>query len=129
MAEAAPQMPGMTPQPAQGGPQQAPMGVSSVTGPTPNRGLEAAGMQRLGMVIKILTDLLPMVGATSEVGVAAMDAIKKFAKYIPAGTVSPASERNNIEQMAMRNQENSATLQQMKPQMGTGTPQQPPQAA
>lgn len=129
MAEAAPQMPGMTPQPAQGGPQQAPMGVSSVTGPTPNRGVEAAGTQRVAMALKSLTDALPMVGATSELGIAIMDFIKKSAKWIPAGTVSPAAERNNIEQMALRNQENSATLQQMKPQMGAGTPQQPPQAA
>ena len=84
-------------------------------------------MQRLAMVVKQLTDILPMLGATSEIGMAAMDAIKKFAKFIPAGTVSPAAERNNIEQMAMRNQENSATLQQMKPQMGAPSPQPQPQ--
>ena len=105
------------------------MGASSMSGPTPNRGMEAAGMQRLAMVVKQLTDILPMLGATSEIGMAAMDAIKKFAKFIPAGTVSPAAERNNIEQMAMRNQENSATLQQIKPQAAAAPPAQPPQAA
>ena len=106
--------------PGQGGPQQAPMGVSSVTGPTPNKGFEAAGIQKLGMAIKLMTDALPLVGATSEIGSALMDSIKKLSKHVQPGAMNPASERNNIEQMAMRNQQNSQMQQQMKQQAGGG---------
>lgn len=102
--------------PGQGGPQQAPMGSSSITGPTPNRGFEAAGMQKLGMAIKLMTDALSLIGATSEVGHQIMDSIKKLSKHVQPGTMNPASERNNIEQMAMRNQQNSQLQQQMKQQ-------------
>lgn len=118
--------------PGQGGPQQAPMGSSSITGPTPNRGFEAAGMQKLAMAIKMLTDALPLLGATSEVGGQVMDTIKKLGKHIQPGAMTPASERNNIEQMAMRNQQNSQLQQQMKQQQagagaeaGAGSPPMP----
>lgn len=110
--------------PAAGGdsPQQAPMGVSSVTGPTPNKGFEAAVIQRLGGMINTLTELLPMVGATSEMGNMIMDTIKKFSKHVPPGASSPASERNNLQQQMMRNQQNMAMEQQMR-----GGGQQQPQ--
>ena len=47
----------------QGQPQQpqAPFGGTSAMGPTPNRGHEAAGMQKLGMTIKMLEQIIPLV--------------------------------------------------------------------
>src|SRR5262252_6750646 len=103
-----------------GRPQQAPMGVSSVTGPTPNKGYEAAAVQRLGSVINQLVEILPLAGPTDDLGGAIMDAIKKFSKHVPAGADSPASERNNVQGMMMQNQQQMAQAQQM------GRPQQPP---
>jgi hypothetical protein len=120
--------------PAAGGdsPQQAPMGVSSVTGPTPNKGLEAAVIQRLGGMINALTEMLPMVGATSEMGNMIMDTIKKFSKHVPPGASSPASERNNLQQQMMKNQQNMQMQQQMKPggqpSQGAQPPGGPPMA-
>lgn len=109
------------------------MGVSSATGPTPNKGYEAAAQQRLGMVIKILGELIPLAGATSDIGNAAMDAIKKLSKFAPPGSTSPAGERNQIESMMLKNTQNQQMQQQMRPMAQGGQPgaaqQMPPRAA
>ena len=91
------------------------MGVSPATGPTPNKGYEAAAIQRVGLIIKQLTDLLPMAGATSDIGKTVMKAINDLAKHVPPGSTSPAAEKNSIEQMAMRNAQQSQMMQQMRP--------------
>ena len=129
-------MPDAMPMPAGSGlprPQQTqspPMGVSSATGPTPNKGYEAAAMQRLGLVIKQLTDILPLAGATSDIGKTILDVLGKLAKHVPSGSNSQASERNAIDQMAMKNMQASQTNQQlMKPQGQQGQPQMPGMAA
>jgi hypothetical protein len=128
-------MPDAMPMPAGSGlprPQQTqspPMGVSSATGPTPNKGYEAAAMQRLGLVIKNLMDLLPMAGAT-DLGKTINKMIEMGLKHVPAGSNTQASERNAIDQMAMKNMQASQTNQQlMKPQGQQGQPQMPGMAA
>jgi hypothetical protein len=47
-------------------------------------------------------------------------------KYVPAGSVTPASAKNNIEQMAMRNAQQNQQMQALKAQAQQG--QQPAQA-
>ena len=130
-------MPDMAPG-AQSGQQQQtappggapPNGSSPAVGPTQNKGYEAAGLQRLGSVIKMMTDLLPLVGATSDIGKELMSSMTKLSKFVPSGSVSPAADRNNIEQAAMRNTQNNAQMQavQQMRQQGAGG-QQPPKAA
>jgi hypothetical protein len=100
--------PGATGQPAA---KQAPFGSSPATGPTPNRGYEAAAAQKLGLVLKQLGELIPMAGATSEMGMAIMDMIKKGSKYVPQGSVTPAAEKNQIDNMAMKNTQNNQQMQ------------------
>lgn len=107
-----------------GQPAQPPFGTTSATGPTPNRGYEAAGLQRLGLVVKQLEELIPMFGAASEPGKACLDALNKLVKLVPAGSVSPASEKSNIENMAMRNTQANQQMQAIKQQA-----QQQPAAA
>jgi hypothetical protein len=106
-------------------PPQAPMGVSSVTGPTPNKGYEAAAIQRLGGVVNQLAEILPLAGPTSELGNAIMDAIKKFSKHVPAGANTPASERNDLQRRMMQNQQQQAQMQQMMRPQGQGGGAQP----
>jgi hypothetical protein len=119
-------MPETPPQPAGGdSPQQAPMGVSSVTGPTPNKGYEAAVIQGLGVVVNKLTEMLPMVGATSEMGQAIMKSISSLAKHVPSGASNPASEKNVLERDLQRNQQNMQATQQMRSPQQPGA-QQPP---
>lgn len=97
-------------------PQSAPFGTSPATGPTPNRGFEAAGLQRLGSVVKQLNELLPMVGAGSESGREVLKALNILVKLVPSGSQTPAAARNNIEQMALRNTRDNQQMQMLQQQ-------------
>ena len=123
-------MPAITP--AAGAPgqsSQAPFGASPVTGPTPNKGFEAAAMQRLGLVIKQLTDLLGLAGAGSEIGKDILKMLNIATKHVPPGSVSPAAEKNNIERMAMQNAQQGQMAGQMRQQPAAPTPGMPPMKA
>jgi len=100
------------------------MGVSSATGPTPNAGFEAAARQRLGVIIRQLEQMVPQIGATSEIGKDVLKALNMFSKHIQPGEVTPAAERNTLEQTMMQNQQNQAQMQQMRQQPPAGG--QPP---
>jgi len=124
-------MPENTQAAGQGQAQQAPFGTSSSTGPTPNAGYKAAAFQRLGLLTNQLTELLPLLGATSEEGQAVMKAISTLAKLVPTGSSSPTADRNSIQQMAMKNEQNSALQKQMQAQpgqQGAGAPPSMPPA-
>lgn len=109
-------MPPQTPAAVPGAPQpqSAPFGSTPATGPTPNRGYEAAGLQRLGSVVKQLEELIPLVGAASEPGREVLKALGILVKLVPAGSQSPAAQRNNIEQMAMRNTRDNQQMKQLE---------------
>lgn len=100
--------------------QQAPFGQSPATGPTPNKGFEAAAAQRLGMVIKQLEEIIGTAGATSEIGQAALKMLNIGVKMVPPGSVTPASAKNNIEQMAMKNTQQAQQMAQLKQQGAQG---------
>lgn len=138
-------MPGAPPKPAApaggaappaGGPagKQAPFGNSGATQPTPNAGMEAAALQRVGVVIKQVQDIMQMVGAGSEPGKDLLKALNILVKMVPSGNVSNASERNMLEQSLMRNTQNGQQQQMLKqsqaqkPPAGQPAPQAPPMA-
>lgn len=103
------------------------MGTSPVTQATPNKGYEAAGLQQLGVVVKRLESMIPLFGSTSEPGKAVMECLKKLAPFVPAGSVSPAAERNSLQQQMEKNAQNNqqmAAMRQGGPQGG-----QPPGGA
>ena len=109
-------MPDGTPTSVPGQPQtpQAPFGSTPAVQPTPNRGHEAAGMQKLGMLVQGMGDALPLLGPTSEAGMALLDCIKKLSKFVPSGAVSPAGQRNQLEQMALKQGQNNQQMQALK---------------
>lgn len=89
-------------------------------------------MQKLGVVLQGLQDLVPLVGASSDVGQAVLDALKKLAKFVPPGSVTPAAQRNQLEQTAMKQGQNNQQMQQLKAMQGAGgagAQQKPPMAA
>jgi hypothetical protein len=90
------------------------MGVSPASGPTPNKGYEAAGLQKIGMIVKQLEQLIPLLGASSDAGGAALKALNSLAKFVPAGSVTPAAEKNSAEQMMMQATKNNGQLQALK---------------
>ena len=118
-------MPQVNPAPAAPGqkPPQPPFGATPATGATPNKGYEAAGLQKLGVVVKQLEALLPEVGASSDVGKAVLDSLNKLVKFVPAGSVTPAANKNSIEaqqrQAAQQNQQMQA-VQAMRAKMAQG---------
>lgn len=116
--------------------KQAPFGNSGATQPTPNAGLEAAALQRVGVVIKQVQDIMQLVGAGSEPGKDLLKALNILVKMVPAGNVSNASERNMLEQSLMRNTQNGQQQQMLKqsqaapkPPAGQPAPQAPPMGA
>jgi hypothetical protein len=112
-------MPEQTPAPVPGSQQsQAPFGTSGATGPTPNRGYEAAGLQKLGSVVKQLEEMTPLFGSSSEIGQEVLKTLNRLAKYVPAGSMTPAAERNNIQQMATRNAQQDGQLKALQQRQG-----------
>lgn len=109
--------------------KQAPFGNSGATQPTPNAGLEAAALQRVGVVIKQVQDIMQMVGAGSEPGKDLLKALNILVKMVPAGNVSNASERNMLEQSLMRNTQNGQQQQMLKQSQAPKPPGQPGQPA
>lgn len=57
-----------------------------------------------------------MFGAASEPGKAVLDCLNKLVKLVPSGSVTPAAQKNNIEQMAMRNTRDQAQMQALQKQ-------------
>lgn len=107
-------------------PQQAPFGQSPVTGPTPNQGFEAAALKRVGLVVKQLTEVLQLAGASSEVGKDILKAINMLVKHVPSGSVTPADEKGETERRAMANTQNNQQMQSLRQsqQPQGGQPQQ-----
>ncbi len=103
------------------------MGASPATGPTPNKGFEAAGLQRLGLAIKQLEQLIPMLGSGSPAGADVLKALNLLSKHVPAGSVTPAAEKTNIDRMAMANSQNNQQMQALRQGQAGGAA--PPKAA
>lgn len=109
--------------------QQPPFGSTSVTASTPNRGLEAAGLQKLGVVVKMLEPLLALLGSGSEAGQAVLKSINALSKFVPSGSVTPAQTKNVLDQSQMQNTQNNAQMQALKQQAAAGAARPPMQGA
>ena len=77
-------------------------------------------MQRVGLMLSGLTDLLPMAGATTPIGQDLLKVISILAKHVPPGATTQASDRKAIDQMAMKNAQQSQTNQALRQQPGGG---------
>lgn len=71
-----------------------------------------------------------MLGPGSEVGKDVLKALNTLSKHVPPGSVTPAAEKNGIEQMALKNAQGQSQMQQLKQSAGGGQApggQPPPQ--
>ena len=116
-----PEAPAANPPQAQGAP---PFGSSAAAQPTPNRGYEAAGLQRLGLIIHQLQEILPQVGAGSDVGQAVLKSLTSLSKFVPPGSVTPAGQKQQIEQMMQKQAQNNQQMQALQQQRAQGAPPQ-----
>lgn len=80
-----------------------------------------------------MTELFSMLGPGSEVGKDVLKALNNLSKHVPPGSVTPAAEKNGIEQMALRNAQGTQQMAQLKQGAGgqpaAGAPSQMPKAA
>ena len=81
----------------------------------------------------MLEGLIPEVGASSDIGKVVLECLNKLVKFVPAGSHTPAAQKNNIEaqmrQAAQNNQQMQAVQQMRQGAPGGGAPGgQPPQA-
>lgn len=104
------------------------MGSSPATGPTPNSGEEVQGMQQASLILDAATELLPKVGAASEMGQLLLDFIKKASKIVQPGAVSPAGKQNQMDSMMRQNTQNGQNMSMIR-QSQSQPQQQPGQAA
>jgi hypothetical protein len=110
-----PQQPGGSP----------PFGAQGAPTPSPNRGYEAAGLQRLGNILVELNQIETLLGPGSEPGKAVAKAISQLSKYVPPGSVTPSSQNQMAQRMMQSSQQNNAqmqALQRMQQQGAGGAP-------
>ena len=117
--------PGAGAPPSMGPPGQPPMGSSPMTMPLQQKGQEAAALAQLGVVIRQLEQLLPMLGMASEAGQAVHAALKNLSRHVPAGTVSPGLQQTVMQRLMEAAKQQGPQISAMR---GAGGPPQSPPA-
>jgi hypothetical protein len=88
------------------------------------------GLAQLGLIVKLMEEAIPKIGATSEAGKDLLQALTRISKHIPPGTVSPASENNQLESLRMKQAQAGPQIAAMRaPGAGAGAPPPMPAAA
>ena len=108
-------------------PKTPPMGNAAAAQPTPNRGYEAAGLQRLGLIMQQLSEIAPMLGVGHEAYNGIQDFIKKVSKFVPPGSVTPAAQNQMIQRLSQSQQQNNQQMQALAQQRAAGQGGQPQQ--
>jgi hypothetical protein len=86
----------------------------------------------MSVIVKQLEEIIPMLGATSEAGQAAAEAMLKLAKHVPQGAVPGGVEKNAMEQAAMKARQQAPQLAAMRAAAPAGAAPQggaPPMSA
>ncbi|MBU6232192.1 hypothetical protein KGP36_06115 [Patescibacteria group bacterium] len=96
-----------------------------VTSPVPNEGHKAAGMAFLAQAVRLLEKAIPMLGAESNQGREAVQALGKLARTLPAGSTSQGQEHNALRNMMMEQQQQNPMLALMRQKMQQGGVGQP----
>lgn len=105
---------------------QPPFGPQSVQAPTPNRGNEVAALGKLTWATRTLESILPMVGASSELGKSVLKALNALSKHAPEGGVPPAMQNNALSDLMQKQRQMSPVLAALQSQgQAPGQAQQP----
>lgn len=114
---------------------QPPVGSSPATGPVPNKGLEAAGLAKLGLIVRLLESLIPALGSGTEAGKDVLKALTSLSKHVPPGAVSPGVENSSLMKLMQDQRQQQPQIAAMRQAMagpqnsGAGAPPAPPPAA
>lgn len=68
----------------------------------------------MGLILDQIAETVPLVGAASEAGQALTEAMRKLAKFVPPGAVTPADKNNATRQMMIKNQQQQQQLSQLR---------------
>src|ERR1700761_3251123 len=128
MAEPTPPVPASSTPPAPPGsgasanPGQ-PIGSSPATQPVANRGMEAAGVAKLGVAVRLLEQIVPMLGAGSDAGRAVLESLNKLSKHVPSGSQSPGIEQSALQELMNKARQAAPQIAAMRAaQQGGGMP-------
>ena len=92
-------------------------------------------MAKLGLIVRQLEQLVPLLGVGTEAGQAVVKALTNLSKHVQPGAVSPGAEQSGLQQLMMKLKQNGPMLAQMQNKQGGGgsapppTPETPPAAA
>lgn len=134
-----PMSPGMPPNPEAGGMpppgaapmdtgDKAPIGSSPATQPLSNSGIQAAGLAKLSIAVKLLETIIPMLGSGSEIGKAVLDTVNKLSKLVAPGTVSPGVEQSALSDIQNKARQNAMMVAAARGAMPAGAGSPPPGA-
>lgn len=62
----------------------------------------------------MLEGMLPELGAGSEAGKAVLECLNKLVKFVPAGSNTPAAQKNNIEAQMRAHAQNNQQMQSIQ---------------
>jgi hypothetical protein len=116
-----------------GGQPERPMGSSPATQPTQNAGLNMQGLQILMAATKFLERAIPLLGAGTEPGKAAIEALGKLAKHIQPVQGDVAGTTNQMDAMRRTQAQSGSMIAAMRQQQGApaggAAPQNPAASA
>jgi hypothetical protein len=90
--------------------------MSPAMQPVANRGMEAAGMARLGLIVKLMEDTVPMLGAGSDAGQSLIKALSSLSKHVAGGSQSPGVEAAAIQNLQNQARQNAMRIAAMRAQ-------------
>ena len=96
---------------------QPPVGSSPATSPVPNKGLEAAGLAKLGLIVRLLEQIVPLLGAGTEAGKDVLKCLTSLAKHIPPGAVSPGIEQSALQKLMLQQRQQGPQIANMRAAM------------
>lgn len=95
----------------------APVGASPATGPVPNKGMEAAGLAKLSIVVRMLESIIPEIGAASEVGKSVLKSLTDLSKHLSNTNVAPGVEQSQMEKMMLEQRQQGPQIAQLRKAM------------
>ena len=86
-------------------------------------------MAKLGLVIRQLETIVPLLGAGTEAGRDVLKALTNLSKHVPPGAVSPGVEKSAMDQMQLKMKQQTPQLEQMRAALNKQDGGAPPEGA
>jgi hypothetical protein len=95
--------------------------------------MEAAGLSRLAVVVRLLEQIVPLLGVASEPGKDVIKSLNTLAKHVPQGSVPPGVQQSTLQSLMQQNQQMQPQIAAIRAMQGGAQPPgggaMPPSAA